>query len=524
MLRFVVRRLLWAIPTLFGISLVVFFLTTLIPDPAASAPPGTAIIAGQPVGDELEEARRARFLDLPRFFNANPPDVRTRAESCVERIADDGLDRAAAAKKLAQLGGAALPYVIPKLDELPALARAKVALALEPIAARMGLGEHAELATGDGALTFWTRLWEERSPEFTGPSVHRAVTRIVEHADDPRTEIREKDLVAVDTFALPEIMLALKTTESRPALARLTEVAAHVTGRGPVMGEQADAAETRVVRAAWLEWWYVHESDYVTFEGSARVLAALGQTRYGKWLLRTATGHLGLSVIDGEPIADKIAARAPVTLFITVSAMFLSYALAIPIGVFTAWRRGRPADVLMAGALFLAYSLPAFFTAEVLRRAFGEGAPASPGRLVLPILTLTLTSLATLSRYQRAAMIDVLSQDYVRTARAKGVGRARLLIVHALRNALLPTVTLAGLQLPALFGATFIVEEVFHIPGLGYETLRAVEAHDAFWLIAVIVVAAVLTVLGLLASDVAYGYLDPRVRETIAQRARAEAA
>jgi ABC-type dipeptide/oligopeptide/nickel transport system permease component len=222
------------------------------------------------------------------------------------------------------------------------------------------------------------------------------------------------------------------------------------------------------------------------------------------------TGQLGLSVRDGEAVTEKLWRHAPITLLITGLAMLLSYSLAIPIGIVSAWRRGRTIDTTTAVALFALYSLPTFWTAELLHRVFhGTGA------LVLPTLALTLASLAILSRYQRTSVLDVIRQDYVRTARAKGVAGARLFLVHVLRNALLPTVTLAGLQLPALLGGAFVVEEVFGIPGIGYETLRAVEAHDATWLMATIVLSAVVTTVGLIASDVAYGILDPRVREAM---------
>jgi peptide/nickel transport system permease protein len=116
-------------------------------------------------------------------------------------------------------------------------------------------------------------------------------------------------------------------------------------------------------------------------------------------------------------------------------------------------------------------------------------------------------------------MLDVLRHDYIRTARAKGVPLGRLLVVHALRNALMPIVTLAGLQLPALFGGAFVVEEVFGLPGMGYETLRAVEAHDATWLTTTLLVLALIAMLGLIATDVAAGALDPRVRDTMLARA-----
>src|SRR5580698_11394045 len=116
-------------------------------------------------------------------------------------------------------------------------------------------------------------------------------------------------------------------------------------------------------------------------------------------------------------------------------------------------------------------------------------------------------------------MLDVVGQDFVRTAHAKGVPGWRVLVVHALRNALMPTLSLAALHVPALLGGALVVEEVFALPGLGFETLRAVEAHDSAWLMAVILLLAIVTTMGLIASDVAYGALDPRVRETILDRA-----
>jgi peptide/nickel transport system permease protein len=124
-----------------------------------------------------------------------------------------------------------------------------------------------------------------------------------------------------------------------------------------------------------------------------------------------------------------------------------------------------------------------------------------------------------LSRYERASLLEVLRQDYIRTARAKGVSAWRELTVHALRNALMPVVMLAGLQLPTSFGAAFVVEEVFKLPGMGYETLRAVEAHDAPWLTMVLLVLSLVSMLGFVVTDVAAGLLDPRVRDTMTARA-----
>jgi peptide/nickel transport system permease protein len=188
-------------------------------------------------------------------------------------------------------------------------------------------------------------------------------------------------------------------------------------------------------------------------------------------------------------------------------------------------------DVTLAVILFAMYSLPTFWAAQLLAHAFARvpGHPALTGmapmplslahpaevwsRLAAPVVALMVGSLATLSRYQRAATLETSRQDYVRTAKAKGASPLRQLVVHALRNAMLPTVTLAGLQFPALLGGAFVVEEVFAVPGIGYETIRAVEAHDTAWLVSIALVTAVITTLALIASDVAHGLLDPRMRD-----------
>jgi peptide/nickel transport system permease protein len=134
------------------------------------------------------------------------------------------------------------------------------------------------------------------------------------------------------------------------------------------------------------------------------------------------------------------------------------------------------------------------------------------------VISLSVASLATLSRWQRTAMLEVVRQDFVRTARAKGMLEWRVMVVHALRNALMPTVTVAGLQLPTLLGSAVVVEEVFGLHGMGFETMRAIEYHDVAWLMAVLIAMAIVTMLGLLASDIAYAILDPRVRDILTTR------
>jgi ABC-type dipeptide/oligopeptide/nickel transport system permease component len=525
MLRYALRRLLWAIPTLLGVSLVVFFVTSLLPDPASDLPKrAAALVATDPdTYDALEEARRARYLDLPAFFNARPKDVRTRTAVAMQHVAANDDEAALGAHALARMGGAALPFVLPTLDDLTPAARARVAVALAPIGLRMGVATDDKLTDPSAAVLFWSRFWEDRALDFTDPALHRAVHRLVLHTSD----LRERDLVEVDTYALSAVIAAMGDTDDREAIRTLASLASRLSGRSGEIAFDADDDTLRRTVSSWQAWWQVHRSDYVAYDGPTRIAATVLDTRYGKWILGAVTGRLGASAIDGVPIAAKIRAKAPVTLLMTALALLASYAIAVPLGALAAWWRGRPVDVTLAVVLFALYSLPTFWAAQLLAHTFARAHGAAQpvdithvgpllARLAAPIAALMLGSMATLSRYQRAAVLETIRLDYVRTAKAKGASAFRQVVVHALRNAMLPVVTLAGLQFPALLGGAFVVEEVFGVPGLGYETMRAVEAHDAAWLVAIALVTALITTMALIASDVAYGILDPRVREATA--------
>jgi ABC-type dipeptide/oligopeptide/nickel transport system permease component len=505
MLRYALRRVLWAIPTLLGTSLILFFVTTLAPAPEAR--PGTA-----PTGAAAEEARR-RFLDLPRFVNESPADVRSRSREEIAHIAANDGRRDAAARALQRMGGAALPYVLPALEALPPEARRRLAADLAPVAIRMGIAQPGEVDRPETAVLFWTRFWDDRSLDFTPAAVSRAVARLVEHD----SYLREADLISLDTFALQEVTHAMTTTSDRVALQRLTRIAAHASQRGMTLGADATPLDIRRAIADWQEWWFVHATDFVALEGGARMVAVVTETRYGKWLKRAVSGELGVSPVDGEPVSDKLRARAPVTLLLCGLALLSSLALAVPLGAIGAWRQGHPFDVASSAVLFLLYATPTFALAELLQNA--TAGVASPRvRMALAVASLAAGSLATLSRWQRASMLDVVRQDFVRTAHAKGLPGWRVAVVHVLRYALLPTITLAGLQLPVLLSGAIVVEEVFGLPGVGYETLRAVRDHDDAWLMAIVLVSAAGVALGLVASDIAQGVLDPRVRDVLTQR------
>jgi ABC-type dipeptide/oligopeptide/nickel transport system permease component len=509
-LRYAIRRLLWALPTLLGVSLVVFFITTLMPDPLAAV--GRVDQLTPEAFDRLQEERRARFLDLPRFLNTEPSDVARLTRRYVDTLGRGDADADVAARRLGALGGAALPHVLPTLGSMPPASRRRVALALAPVGKRMGRFEQVAFDDPESATTFWERFWDDHSIDFTEPSARRAVERLVQHGGRER----ERDLYLLDTYATPYLMAALVRVDRRDAQTQLVRVLAHVTERGDSMliPDDAPAPIVRARIADWRAFWVVHASDYTVLSGGERVAATFTQTRYGKWTVGAISGDLVSAGEQRLSLGDRLTERALLTLSLTFLAMLISFGISVPLGAALAYRRRRVVDRVVAISLFAAYALPAFVLGELLLRISGDR-----HRALWAVLTLTVSAVATLSRYQRAAVIEVLASDYIRAARSKGVYGARLMVVHALRNALGPMVSLAGIQFPVLLGSAFVVEEVFQLRGMGWETLRAIERHDAAWMVVAVMATALVAMLSLLASDIGLGLLDPRVRDTLRRRA-----
>lgn len=251
--------------------------------------------------------------------------------------------------------------------------------------------------------------------------------------------------------------------------------------------------------------------------------------RYVKWLNEVLHGNLGYSFSSGAPVRRRIGERIAPTLTLTLSALALSYLIAIPVGVLAAVRRYTWLDYLATLFAFLGVSLPTFFLGlagiyvfSLRLRWLPVGGTMTLGgsgglldslwHLVLPAGVLAVAGAGALTRYVRSGMLDVLGQDYVRTARAKGLPEPRVLSRHALRNALLPIITLAGLQIPALLAGAVITEQIFEWPGMGRLTIEAINQRDYPVLMGITLITALLVSFGNLLADVAYALVDPRVR------------
>jgi peptide/nickel transport system permease protein len=258
--------------------------------------------------------------------------------------------------------------------------------------------------------------------------------------------------------------------------------------------------------------------------------------QYVSYIAAVARGELGWSLTMHRPVSELLAAAVPKTLLLTGTALLLSLAIGIGVAVLQARRAGSWVDRALSGVSLLVYSLPAFWLALMLLLTFslwlglfpvgGAADPLAPyganalrsavdtlRHLVLPATVLTLIGSAVFARYQRGALLDVLPADFIRTARAKGAPEKFVLRRHALRNALLPTITLLGLSIPTLLGGAVFVEKIFAWPGMGLLAVNAVATRDYAVVTAVALVTGLGVVVGNLLADILYAIADPRVRD-----------
>ncbi len=272
--------------------------------------------------------------------------------------------------------------------------------------------------------------------------------------------------------------------------------------------------------------------DQATAEDVERIRASLGLdrpflVRFGDWLWHILHGDLGTSIFTNLPVTHMIAQRIEPTLSLMVLTLVLSLVLAIPMGVVAAWKHGTWIDrAVMVMAVF-GFSVPVFVVGYLLAWVFAlqlgwlpvQGfTPLSAGlwpflrNLILPTVTLGGVYIALIARITRATMLEVLSQDYVRTARAKGVDQRSVLFVHALKNAAVPIVTVVGLGVALLIGGAVVTESVFAIPGLGRLTVEAILRRDYPVIQGVVLLFSFIYVLVNLAVDLLYTVFDPRIR------------
>ncbi|MGE5578584.1 MAG: ABC transporter permease [Bacillota bacterium] len=278
-----------------------------------------------------------------------------------------------------------------------------------------------------------------------------------------------------------------------------------------------------------------------TAEDRARIRAIYGlddpiYVQYFRWLSQVIRGDFGKSFVDGQPVIKSILERLPYTIYLNLVTIIIIYAIAIPVGIISALRQYSWFDHAVTFMAFIGQAMPAFFFGLLLIYTFGLKLDWLPiagigtiglnvrtagfwatvldrtKYLVMPAIVVSFGSIASVARYMRSSMLEVIRQDYVRTARAKGLPERIVTVKHALRNALLPIVTLIGGELPALFGGLVVIETIFSWPGVGLLSMRAIFQRDYQIVMAMNMIGATLMVLGNLLADILYVVVDPRIK------------
>jgi peptide/nickel transport system permease protein len=248
--------------------------------------------------------------------------------------------------------------------------------------------------------------------------------------------------------------------------------------------------------------------------------------QYGLWVWNLIHFNLGFSYKLNQPVTALIGQRLPKTLFLVGSSLVLAVLIAVPLGIWSAVHRNRADDYVLTGLSFIFYSMPTFLLGILLIILFNQTlnwlpfeAPQNQSYpwtdlngMVLPVMTLTAVTVALFSRYMRSSMLEQMIQDYVRTARAKGVSNQAILMIHVLRNALIPVITLVGLSIGGIVSGAVVTEDVFNYPGMGLLYYNAAVSDDFPTLLGFVVVVALATVIGNLIADILYAVADPRIR------------
>lgn len=285
-------------------------------------------------------------------------------------------------------------------------------------------------------------------------------------------------------------------------------------------------------------------SDYVDIQAGARArpetIERIKEERglndpvyeqYVRYMGNVLQGDFGESVrYRGVPVEDVIAPRLWVTLQYNIVVMMLTFAIGIPVGTWAALRRGTWLDPLPIGVFVLFASIPVLVSVPFLQWLFavklgwlptggwkerdilGVDVGIFSAEAILPITAMTLVSVAGLARYMRAQVLEVLDQDFVRTARAKGLNEYPVITRHVVRNALLPIATLMGFQIASLFGGSIVLETLLGIPGIGLYAFESIGSRDYDSIMAIVLLGALIFQLAMLATDIAYGFIDPRIR------------
>lgn len=297
----------------------------------------------------------------------------------------------------------------------------------------------------------------------------------------------------------------------------------------------SDPEETKLeVVSKWGEWYESHKDRY-QYNSLQKVWIFFTDTRFSKYWWNLLHLDFGISHVDKQPVIETIFSKLKYSLSLSVSSVIIAYIVSVPLGIFSAVKQNSLTDRIITVILFMLYSLPSFFVATLLLIYFSQAGPypvfptggfisrnASEmttlsqikdviWHLILPIICMTYASFASLSRYARSGLLEVIRSDYIRTARAKGLSEFVVIGKHAVRNGMIPIITLLASILPVVLGGSVIIEYIFGIPGMGLYMIDSIFQRDYNVIMAVQLISAVLLMMGMILADITYALVDPRI-------------
>jgi peptide/nickel transport system permease protein len=478
---YILRRLLIMIPTFMGISVIVFLVLNLAPGrPGAQQRADLAADANAEATQESFRIFREQFhLDKPTLFNTRflltETDVLGEVSKLVSGSGASSAERVNAQDALEDFGSYAVPHLV-------------------SIAEQAHSQGHAELR--DMAVSM-LKLSARRpliDPFAANPS--QALRELNRDIDLENAEVRN-------------------------------------LGYAKGASEEHKAA----VVAKWRAWFEPRKARF-QLSSAQKASVFLFETRFANYWKNLLRLDFGVSLVSREPVLATLISKLKYSLSLSVGSLFLAYLISIPLGIFSAVKKNTTPDRVLTVLLFMMYSLPSFFVATLLLFFFSAGSDFTSLRWfptggwqstgaseltwleqigdiawhLVPLFCLTYGSLAALSRYMRTGLLEVIRSDYVRTARAKGLPEHLVIGKHALRNGLMPILTLLSGLLPAILGGSVIIEYIFGIPGMGLWMVNSIYQRDYNVIMAVQLLSTVLVLVGVLLTDLSYALVDPRIR------------
>ncbi len=566
MISYIIKRILLMIPTFLLISLIIFVVLNLAPgDPSARA----AADGTETVSQDAQEAYRLfqqQFnLDKPVLLNTRfrleDDDVEQRLlilanyqrPICADEEALELLEEAEEVAEEQALAPEASPEEAAPPDIEPEdLAALEEAVDPDeedctPLDERPSSGQ---IIDAQETLTNWgnyvvPHLLRLAADHERADIRHLATNQLSTNARRPRLALSDPD-------PPPEIREKNREIDRENSMLRSWQVPMDIEDE-----EEREAAVALMLDENWTPWFEEHY-DRFDYSTSDKINIFFFDTRFARYWanlnpfytrsfrdddrrlgIQTPIGlqapDFGLSTVDRRPVMGNILQRLPYSMTLGFLAIFLAYLISVPIGIWSAYNQNSRKDQFMTVILFMMYSLPSFFTAVLLIEFFSVGRPfdwfpsggfigeeardmpiltqlrSMAWHIFLPVICLTYGSLAALSRYARTGVLDVIRADYIRTARAKGLSEPMVILKHAVRNGMIPILTLMGTMLPFVVSGSLVIEYIFDIPGIGLYLYQSIFMYDYNAIMGCLLISTVMTLVGLLLSDISYAIVDPRI-------------